>query len=60
MKNWTWQKWVGKMVLLAVGVGELVIESLEITNIGYWPAIVVFATWLVQFIVGLFPPKAPV
>ena len=59
MKTWTWQKWLGKIVLLATGIGELVIEALEITSVGYWPAIVTFAAWLVQFIVGMFPPKEP-
>ena len=52
MKDWPWQKWVGKLLLLVVGIGELVIESLEITNVGFWPTIVTLLMWLGQFIIS--------
>lgn len=59
MKDWPWQKWVGKFLLLGLGGLELVVELFEITNWGWVPTIATFVTWLAQFIIGLIPPKQP-
>jgi hypothetical protein len=53
-KDWTWQKWVGKLILLAVAAGELVIKELGV-NIPLWSIIVPAATWVAQFILSLIP-----
>jgi hypothetical protein len=58
-KDWTWQKWLGKFVAIAVGVGELVIKELGIANIPWWPIVATGVVALVQWIVALFPPKQP-
>jgi membrane protein YdbS with pleckstrin-like domain len=55
-KNWTWQKWLGKTVVLAIAVGEAIWMLIEKTP-GWWLPATTFAAWLVQQIVGLFPPK---
>lgn len=55
MKNWPWQKIVGKLILLVVAIVELVLESLEITSVGWFPTVATFATWVAQFIIGLIP-----
>ena len=57
MKSWSWQKWVGKLLVLALAVAAALWELLEGTP-GWWPAIAAGLTWAVQFILGLFPPKA--
>ena len=59
MKDWTWQKWVGKILLLLVGVLELILQLFEITTWGWAPTIITLLTWLAQFIIGLIPPKEP-
>ena len=57
-KDWTWQKWVGKLILLVVAAGELVIKELGV-NIPLWSIIVPAATWVAQFILSLIPaPQA--
>jgi len=56
MKTWTWQKWVGKLLVLALAVGEAVFVLLEGTP-GWWLPITTGAAWLVQFLIGLFPAK---
>jgi len=53
-KDWTWQKWVGKLILLVVAAGELVIKELGV-NIPLWSIIVPAATWVAQFILSLIP-----
>jgi membrane protein YdbS with pleckstrin-like domain len=57
MKAWTWQKWIGKLLVLAIAIGEAVWVLFEGTP-GWWLPIVTGATWLVQFIIALIPAKA--
>jgi len=56
MKNWSWQKWLGKLLPFAVAVGAAVWELVEGTP-GWWPVVVAAGTGIVQWIVALFPPK---
>ncbi len=56
MKDWPWQKWVGKFILAAIAVGELVIKEFGVA-IPWWSIIVPAATWLAQFIIGLIPQQ---
>jgi len=57
VKTWTWQMWVGKFLLLAISVVELVIAQLGVA-IPYWVIIGTAATWAAQFILGLLPGEA--
>ncbi len=59
MKDWTWQKWLGKLAVLVVAVAEAVFALLEVIPV-WWPAIATGIAWLVQFVIGLIPPKEPV
>jgi membrane protein YdbS with pleckstrin-like domain len=56
MKSWGWQKWIGKLLVLAIAVAEAIWVLIEGTP-GWWLPIMTGATWAVQFIIGLFPPK---
>jgi sterol desaturase/sphingolipid hydroxylase (fatty acid hydroxylase superfamily) len=59
MKDWTWQKWLGKIMpiltaLLAVGVWEFA----ELPAPAWAGTAAGLLTVIVQGIIALFPPKA--
>ena len=58
MKDWSWQKWVGKLTPVVVAVLTVgVWEFAEIPAPG-WAAIVAgLVTMIAQAAVALFPPK---
>lgn len=58
MKDWTWQKWVGKVTPIVVAVLTVgVWEFAEMPAPG-WAAIVAgLVTMVAQAAVALFPPK---
>ncbi len=65
MKSWTWQKVVGKFLLLAVAVaGALVdlfgaiIDPGGAVLIPLWAILMPGITWIAQFILGLLPGEA--
>ena len=60
MKDWPWQKWVGKIAPIVVGLlAQGIWSFLELPAPG-WAAIISGAiTFGVQQILALFPPKAP-
>lgn len=53
-EGWTWQKFVGKFLLLGVAIVEVVIAQLGVA-IPYWMIIGTGATWLAQFVIGWLP-----
>ena len=57
MKNWSWMMWVGKILLLAVALVELVVAQFGVA-IPYWVIIGTAATWAAQFVLGLLPGEA--
>lgn len=59
MKDWAWQKWVGKLTPVVVGV--LTIGAWEFAEMPApgWAAIVAgLITMIAQAVVALFPAKA--
>lgn len=59
MKDWSWQKWLGKLApiitgLLAVGVWEFA----ELPAPAWAATVAGLVTVLVQGVIALFPPKA--
>jgi hypothetical protein len=57
-KNWTWQQWVGKFLLLAVALVELAVKELALPKIPWWPIIGTGVTWVAQFVIGWLPGEA--
>jgi membrane protein YdbS with pleckstrin-like domain len=55
MKDWTWQKWIGKLLPFAVAVGAAVWQLMEAEPV-WWPVVVAGLTGFVQWIIALFPP----
>jgi hypothetical protein len=58
VKNWSWQKWVGKLspivvTLLTTGVWEFA----EIQAPMWAPIVAGIITFLAQQVISLFPPK---
>lgn len=56
-KGWTWQMWIGKMILLAVAAVELLMKGLGFT-VPWWTIILPAATWVAQFVLALGPKEA--
>ena len=57
MSEWTWQKWVGKLAPLVIGLGGLVWSFIE-AEPQWWPLVVGGVTGVVQWVVAIFPAKA--
>ena len=58
MKTWTWQKWVGKLAPLIVGLlAEGIWQFFELPAPGWAPIIAGALTFLAQQILALLPPK---
>lgn len=57
MKDWTWQKWVGKLWPWAVAAVTALLKEVFEVEITWFPTFVAVATGLVQFLLSLFPPK---
>lgn len=57
MKNWTWQQWVGKLLLLAITIVEAVAGGLGF-EVPLWTIIGTGLTWVAQFVLGLLPGEA--
>lgn len=58
MKEWSWQKWVGKLLPFVLAVAAAVWELIEGTP-GWWPTVAAALTGIVQWVLALFPPKEP-
>ena len=56
MKDWSWQKWVGKAAPFLIGLGGLVWTAIE-QEPQWWPLVVGALTGVAQWIVAMFPPK---
>lgn len=57
-KDWTWQKWVGKLIPLVVSVLTVgVWEFAEVPAPGWAGVVAGVITVVAQAIVALFPPK---
>jgi len=57
MKDWPWQKWIGKLLPFAVAVGAAVWTLIE-KQPGWWAVAVAAATGVVQWLIATFPPKS--
>ena len=58
MKNWTWQKWVGKLAPIVVGLITVgVWEFAELPAPAWAGGAGGLLTLLVQWIIALIPPK---
>lgn len=58
MKDWPWQKWVGKIVPWALAAIAAFFKEVVELDISWWPLVVSVATGLVQLVLSLFPKKA--
>lgn len=59
MKDWSWQKWVGKLVPVVVGVLTVGFwEFAEMPAPGWAAVIAGVITVVAQAVVSMFPPKA--
>lgn len=59
MKKWTWQKWVGKLSPILMGlIAEGVWQFAELPAPGWAPIVAGAITAIVQWLIALFPPKA--
>jgi len=65
MKSWTWQKVIGKFLLLAVAVAGAVVDlfGMVIDPGGavlgpLWAILMPGVTWVAQFVIGLLPGEA--
>jgi hypothetical protein len=57
MKDWSWQQWTGKLLLLAVALVELLMQQLGFA-VPWWMIIGTALTWAAQFFLGLVPGEA--
>ena len=58
MKDWTWQKWVGKLAPIVVALlASAVWEFAELPAPGWASVIAGIITFLAQQAIALFPPK---
>lgn len=57
MKNWPWQKWVGKAAPFIVGLGGLIWTFVE-KEPQWWPIVVGAVTGVTQWLISVFPSKA--
>lgn len=56
MKDWPWQKWVGKLApIIATLLATAVWEFAELPVPGWAPVIAGIVTFLAQQVVALFP-----
>jgi len=56
-KDWTWQQWVGKLLLLAVTIVEAIAGAIGLA-VPLWAIIGTALTWAAQFVLGLLPGEA--
>ena len=56
MRDWPWQKWIGKLLPFGVAVGAAVWTLVE-KQPGWWAVGVAAATGIVQWLIATFPPK---
>lgn len=58
MKDWSWQKWVGKLTPVVVGLLTIGVWEFAELPAPNWAAIVAgLLTMFAQAVVSLFPPK---
>lgn len=58
MKNWSWQKWLGKITPIALGLLTTGIWEFAELPAPFWAgAVAGVITVVVQGILSLFPPK---
>ena len=57
MKDWPWQKWVGKTILLVLSVGALIVDQFGV-DIPLWMIITPAATQLAQWFLAWLPGTA--
>ena len=57
MKDWTWQKWVGKVILLVLSIGALLVDQFAV-DIPLWMIIVPAATQVAQWFLAWLPGTA--
>ena len=57
MKDWTWQKWVGKFLLLGLSIVALIVDQLGV-DIPLWAIIVPAVTQLAQWFLAWLPGVA--
>ena len=57
MKNWPWQKWVGKLWPFALAVGGLVWGLIEQDPAGWYVVGSGIVTGFIQWLLGSFPVK---
>ena len=57
MKNWSWQKWVGKIIPWAIAAVAAFLKGVVEIDLPWWPVFVSAAMGLVQLILSLFPQK---
>ena len=56
MAQWTWQKWVGKLLPFVLALAAAIWELIEQTP-GWWPTISAALVGIVQWVLSVFPPK---
>ena len=56
MKDWPWQKWVGKLWALGLGVGSAIVAFAGVEPAWYVTA-TAFGTALVQLVLAQFPTE---
>jgi len=54
MKDWPWQKWVGKIILLVLAVAAFLIKEFGVA-IPWWAIILPAATQVAQWFLALIP-----
>ena len=57
MKEWSWQKWVGKLIPWALTAASAFMKGVLELDVTWWPTIVAAITGIVQWVLALFPPK---
>ena len=53
-KDWTWQKWVGKIILLVLALGAFLVKEFGVA-IPWWMIILPAATQVAQWFLALIP-----
>ena len=56
MKEWSWQKWLGKLIPLLTGVFGAVWSFIE-SEPQWYPMVIGFGTMIIQWALASFPEK---
>jgi len=56
MKEWSWQKWLGKLIPLLTGVFGAVWSFIE-SEPQWYPLVIGFGTMIVQWALAAFPEE---